>query len=189
MSRAGYRLRAASGQKEALPFALAFFTDDRRHADICALLSQFPPAHLSGPVAVIFRHDRLPPTERLETATRAMAITHEKGHVFLMARQSLSGADGTHGIDEKSGIVSMPVHSRDEAMAANRCGADIGFVSPVFATRSHPDASALGPARAAHLAQTLDCPAFALGGITAKNYQRLIGGPFAGIGAIGAISD
>jgi len=118
-----------------------------------------------------------------------MAITHAKGHVFLMARRSLTGADGTHGIDEGGGIVSMPVHSREEAIAANRCGADIGFVSPVFATRSHPDVSALGPARAEHLAQTIDCPAFALGGVTMQNYQRLLGGPFAGIGAIGAISD
>lgn len=189
MSRAGFRLRAASGRQVDLPFALAFFTDARRQADICACLSQFPSAHLAGPVAVIFRHDELPPAEREKTARKAMAIAHAKGHLFLMARKSLPGADGTHGITQSDGIVSMAVHAQDEALKANRSGADLGFVSPVFRTRSHPDAAGLGPADAARLARTLACPAFALGGVTAQNYERLLGGPFVGIGAIGAISD
>jgi len=47
------------------------------------------------------------------------------------------------------------------------------FVSPVFATRSHPGARALGPIRFALMVRGLPIPVIALGGMTAKRARRL----------------
>ena len=69
-------------------------------------------------------------------------------------------------------------HSRREAIAAERCGADAVFVSPSFSTRSHPGARALGPVRFGLLVRGLRVPAIALGGMTPKRARRL--------GALGA---
>ena len=65
----------------------------------------------------------------------------------------------------------------------------LALVSPVFPTRSHPGAPALGVARAAALARALPLPAFALGGLDARGAARLRGTPFQGIAVLGAWED
>jgi thiamine-phosphate pyrophosphorylase len=63
-------------------------------------------------------------------------------------------------------------------------GADAVFVSPVFATASHPDRRALGSTRFATL--TGDGAAiYALGGIETKTIRRLAAHRLVGIGLIG----
>jgi thiamine-phosphate pyrophosphorylase len=64
--------------------------------------------------------------------------------------------------------------------------ADALLLSPVFATRSHPNAVALTPVRANRMAQALSVPVYALGGVTSRNARLLYG--FSGIAAIGALS-
>jgi thiamine-phosphate pyrophosphorylase len=64
---------------------------------------------------------------------------------------------------------------------------DAVFLSPVFATASHPGASALGAARAAFIAAASPVPAYALGGIDGRN-ALLLAPAFAGIAAIAALS-
>ena len=59
--------------------------------------------------------------------------------------------------------VSVAVHSLEEAGRA--AGADLALVSPVFAKG---DAVPLGLAGFARIAAALSCPAFALGGVTAR---------------------
>jgi thiamine-phosphate pyrophosphorylase len=51
--------------------------------------------------------------------------------------------------------------------------ADAVLLSPAFATRSHPDARALGPVRFRLLAQHARMPVIALGGMTARTARRL----------------
>jgi thiamine-phosphate pyrophosphorylase len=63
---------------------------------------------------------------------------------------------------------------------------DALFLSPVFATASHPGAPSLGPARAAFIAAASPVPVYALGGITARNAARLAPA-FSGIAAIGSL--
>ena len=189
LSQAAWALRRAAPRRQGrLPaFALALFTDDRRQRDLVSLLEQLPERFGEPSFAVIFRHDGLPDDERLSLARRAMRMVQEKGHLFLMARGVLPGADGFHAA-RGPGLISRPVHDLAEGMTARLQGADVGFVSPVFPTISHPDAPALGPARAAVLARQIPLPAFALGGLTAENTMRLHGAPFYGIGVIGAWS-
>ncbi len=64
-------------------------------------------------------------------------------------------------------LVTWPVHDHREARQARRAGADAAFVSPVFATRSHPGAPSLGKAGSMRLARTLPMVRVALGGMDA----------------------
>lgn len=59
--------------------------------------------------------------------------------------------------------VSVAVHSLEEARRAQ--GADLALVSPVF---GKGDAKPLGVEGFARIAAALPCPAFALGGVTAR---------------------
>jgi thiamine-phosphate pyrophosphorylase len=47
------------------------------------------------------------------------------------------------------------------------------LLSPVFATRSHPDAKVLGPIRFRLLAARMGCPVIALGGIDPRRAKGL----------------
>ena len=64
-------------------------------------------------------------------------------------------------------------HGRAELIAARRRGARLVFVSPVFATNSHPGAAALGRVRFGLLARGAGVPVAALGGITAARFRTL----------------
>lgn len=54
-----------------------------------------------------------------------------------------------------------------------RSGADALFVSPVFATRSHPGTRPLGRVRFGLMTQGLKIPLIALGGMTARRAAAL----------------
>ena len=64
-------------------------------------------------------------------------------------------------------------HNRTELVAARRCGARLVFVSPVFATRSHPGATVLGVVRFGLLTRRARVPVAALGGMTVQRFRRL----------------
>ena len=64
-------------------------------------------------------------------------------------------------------------HSLREIGLANRLRADAVLLSPVFPTRSHPDARTLGPLRFRLLAARARMPVIALGGMTASTARRL----------------
>ncbi len=82
-------------------------------------------------------------------------------------------------------IITASAHSlRDLITLAHL---DAVFLSPVFATASHPDAVPLTPVRAAFIAALSPVPVYALGGVTARNAPRLAPA-FAGIAAIAALS-
>jgi thiamine-phosphate pyrophosphorylase len=65
---------------------------------------------------------------------------------------------------------------------------DAVFLSPVFATKSHPDRIALTPLRANLIARKANKPVYALGGIDVRNARLLATDIFAGIAAIGALA-
>ncbi|MFC2998921.1 thiamine phosphate synthase [Falsiroseomonas tokyonensis] len=86
--------------------------------------------------------------------------------------------------------LSVAVHGRAAVARARRLHADCGFVSPAFATASHPGAAALGPLRWAALASGQGQAAIALGGVapgTAGRLPRRGAGRAAGLAAIGAL--
>ena len=81
-------------------------------------------------------------------------------------------------------LLSRSVHDVDEAQAARN--ADLIFVSPVFATASHPGNAGLGLERAMELARLSGVPAIALGGMDAERGEAAIRVGFYGWAAIDA---
>jgi len=81
-------------------------------------------------------------------------------------------------------IITSSAHSLRALMGAHHL--DAVFLSPVFASASHPDAPPLTPVRAAFIAAHAQVPVYALGGITARN-AGLLAPSFSGIAAISSL--
>ncbi len=135
---------------------------------------------------VVFRHYSLSPSARrvLFDAVRVECIRQH--HMLLLAGPPrlarLWRADGAHGY--MRGCVSSPVHNMRERVAAERRGAEIMFVSPVFATRSHPGSRTLGKARFSRLSRGARAAVIALGGMNAPHAKSLRGSNIHGWAAI-----
>lgn len=83
---------------------------------------------------------------------------------FLLARRS--GAPGA--------VLTVAAHGGAAAVArGRRLRPDLAFLSPIFPTRSHPGAPALGPLRWLAAARRLRVPAAALGGVAAATAGRV----------------
>lgn len=150
---------------------LWLMTDERMGDRLWVALECIPAG--SG---VIFRHYGLPLAERRALFARVAGVARRRRLVLLRAGSVRLGRAeaGTHGTNRREhGIFTRPAHSRTEAIIATRAGADAVFVSPVFATRSHPSARALGPARFGLLVQGLDTAIIALGGMNARRAGAL----------------
>lgn len=63
-------------------------------------------------------------------------------------------------------------HDAEELALAARMGVDFVTLSPIEATRSHPEARPLGWEQAAELLQDFDRPAFLLGGLDSQHLMR-----------------
>ena len=131
-------------------------------------------ARLPEGAGIVFRHYSLAEPERraLFEAIRQAA----PGPVILAGPAALAsawGANGSHG--RHVGATTAPVHDLREIRAAEAAGASLIFLSPVFATRTHPDAPVLGPAGFASLARQTDLPVIALGGMTGASAETLSG--------------
>lgn len=75
-------------------------------------------------------------------------------------------------VDEAAGEAAR-VHDIAELRRANIAGACLVFLSPVFATRSHPQWKPLPIMRAATLARLSRVPVIALGGMNARRFERI----------------
>ena len=154
--------------RQALP-RIWLMTDERLGDRLFEALSRLP-----DDGGVVFRHYSL-----ADRARRALFDRVRVAHPGLLllagpAGQAAEwGADGSHGHGPGEGPRTAPVHSYAEIRAAERSGADALFLSPVFATRSHPDAQPLGLARFAWLARRTPLPVIALGGMDARRGRRL----------------
>ncbi len=165
-------------RRQPLP-RLWLMTDERIGDALWPALARLPRG--SG---VIFRHYATPGDERRRLFEKARAVARRKGLMLVLAgsaRQAIGWrADGVHGrsghVRAARGLVrTAPVHSRRELVAAMRAGTDLIFLSPVFPTRSHPEAQALGAARFG-LAVRRPSPGnriIALGGMTPHRFHRL----------------
>lgn len=131
-------------------------------------------ARLPEGAGIVFRHYSLN-----EAARRAVfdAVRATHAGVLLLAGPVelavLWGADGSHG--RHPGAVSAPAHDLAEIRMAEEAGAQLIFLSPVFPTRSHPDAQGLGPERFAALAGETALPVIALGGMDRERAKKLSG--------------
>jgi thiamine-phosphate pyrophosphorylase len=168
-------------------------TDDTVDADWEKAASDLPPNS-----AVILRHRD---ASLRAAAARALRPICRSRRVALLISDDLAlalrcGADGVHIPEARAQLVSharrmnpnwlvtMSAHGGSAMLQAERQGADAVLISPVFPTRSHAGASALGPVGLAALASAAKIPVIALGGITATNVERLQATPVAGLALI-----
>jgi thiamine-phosphate pyrophosphorylase len=141
-------------------------------------LRRLPPG--SG---VVFRHYATPAAERRMLFARVRRVARARRLVLVVAGPPMAGAL-RHG--RIAGAYSWPVHNRAEGLAAQRAGAKMVMVSPVFPTRSHPGAAALGAARAARIGRLAGVPLIALGGMTERRWRRIARLGFTGWAGIDA---
>jgi thiamine-phosphate pyrophosphorylase len=155
-------------------------TDERIGDGLWAALQRLPRG--SG---VVFRHYATEPRERSKLFRRVVRVARARGLVVVRAGERAGGGeDGVHGAAHGQGLRTASAHDRREAVAAVRRGVEVLFVSPVFATRSHPGAEALGPRKARRIAQGLPVAVVALGGMDARRFRGM--GGFDGWAAIDA---
>lgn len=164
---------------------LWLFTDERMGEDrLLRALSRLGPG--SG---VVFRHYGLPRKERDALFARVRAIARRRRLVLLTGGDAggMLGplhAGGVHrpgwqmaGKPARRAfpahLLSGAAHDRRDLVSAHRIGADLVFLSPVFATRSHPGARCLGPLRFGLLARYSRIPVIALGGMNEQRYRRM----------------
>ena len=170
---------------------LWLFTDTRRLPDPRSAASRLP----RGIAGVVLRHDDHP--ERAAIGRDLARICRQRRLTLVVAgdvRLAAALRAGVHlrggrwpGPLRRPGVNTSSAHSPAEIRRAWRNGAAIVFLSPAFATASHPGEPAMGPHRWSRLARQSRLPAAALGGIDGFSIRRLR--RCAGAGAIGALAD
>ncbi len=160
---------------KSLP-AIWLISDARNDAVLEAALRRLPRG--SG---LVFRHYHLKQADRLASFKRLARLARARGQMVALAGSRKQarrwGADLAYG----PGGDLAPVHSLREL--ARERGAQAVFLSPVFATRSHPGATSLGPLRFRLLAMQAQVPVIALGGMNARQARRLKWSAWGGIDA------
>ncbi len=189
MARAATRLA-----KGKLP-PLVLMTDDERLKAPLAAAAALP----RGSMIVVRARNE----ERLRSlGGQLLRLARSKGFSVLIAAQPelavRLGAHGFHLPEVRAGeaahwrarypamMITASAHSLHAVTRSGRLPLDAIFLSPVFATASHPKRAPLAPLRASMMARLSRVPIYALGGIDASNALRLAWN-FAGIAAIGAL--
>ena len=156
---------------------LWLLSDERNDAALEAALRRLPRG--SG---FIYRHYHLADAERVARWFELRRIARSRGHLVILADSALTarewGADGLYGAPRAlypAGelLTLATAHDLAEIGLANRARADAVLLAPVFPTRSHPEATTLGPLRFRLLAAHARMPVIALGGMTPPTARRL----------------
>lgn len=155
---------------------LWMLTDERQGEALWLALKSLPRG--SG---VIVRHYSLSVSARRTLFDRVRAIAKARRLVLVLAdshrQASRWGSEGVYGARPMPRTTALlwaaPVHNLREIRRAERLGADLLLLSPLFPTRSHPDAPTLGSTQFAALASATHLPVFALGGIK-PHHRRLL---------------
>ncbi|PJA24337.1 MAG: thiamine phosphate synthase [Alphaproteobacteria bacterium CG_4_10_14_0_2_um_filter_63_37] len=144
------------------------------------------------------RNRDLPPTERRDMALRLRDLTRRFDALLTIsgdeALAAQVGADGLHltSIQDPTPMRSRhpdwlliaSTHNADEIARAVAGGVDAVTLSPVFATRSHPEAQPLGLDRFRALIRGCPVPVYGLGGVNLDNLDQVMSAGAAGVSMI-----
>ena len=122
---------------------------------------------------VVVRHYGVPDRDAL--IRRLAKVARRNGLVLVVAQGKGHANVHNRRRSWRGGLQTASAHSRKEAVAAIRRGADAIFLSPAFPTHSHPGAPSLGRVRFGLLARGLNVPVIALGGMDARRAKSLPG--------------
>ena len=150
-------------------------TDARFGDDQLRAIQQLPAR--SG---VVFRHYELATQQRRALFAQVLRMCRRRGHIVLLAGDARTAlrwhADGFHqrSRGQPKLLHSAPVHNTREIADVKRCSPDLLFLSPLFATDSHPGARPLGPLMFQRLAKLAKPKrVIALGGMSRQSAVML----------------
>jgi thiamine-phosphate pyrophosphorylase len=183
--------RAAAARGGPLP-PLWLFTDSKRLPDPAHAVARLP-RRIAG---VVFRHDGHP--NRAALGREIARICRARGLTLVVAGDTRLAASLHAGVHLRGGrwpstlrtrnIVTSSAHNLMDLRRAARAGASLAFLSPAYATASHPDAVCLGPLRWSALGRSAPIAVAALGGIDGASVRRLSAAVCRGVGAISALA-
>ncbi len=186
------RYNGGMGMRQSLP-DLWLLSDPRNDELLPRALRALPRGS-----AFIFRHYHLDPRSRRARWDELMPLVREGGLLALLSGSDDQarewGAVGSYGPPEAVGeapelLRVATVHDANEIAHANASGADAVMLSPVFATRTHPNITPLGPERFHALAALAEMPVIALGGMTFERARELGWGRWAAIDGLALKQD
>lgn len=164
-------------------------------------------AALAGGATLLQLRDKQASARSLvETARRLVALARPEGiPVVVNDRVDVAlaaGADGVHVGEEDlavadarrilgpHGVVGASAGTVEEAVRAEREGADYVGVGPVFPTGTKPDAgAAIGLEGLSRIAGAVRIPVVGIGGITPDNAAEVVRAGAAGVAVISAVAD
>jgi thiamine-phosphate pyrophosphorylase len=156
------------------PLPKIWMMTDSRIGDLVASIGRLPKR--SG---IIFRHYELPRRERRAMFEIIRKLARRQQHTLILGDHPRTartwGADGAHSrsLYKSHGLRTVAVHNAREVTMAKRVKADLIFVSPVFATRSHVGARTIGRVGLGQIAGSQRRQAVALGGMNAMRAKSL----------------
>ena len=151
------------------PPRLWLMTDERQGETLWKTLERLPRGG-----GVVFRYYSTPADERRALFGRVRKAARRRGLVLIVAGFERLAGDGVHNRPGR-GLRTASAHDLGELKRAERCGAELVFLSPVFPTRSHPGSRTLGRTRFAAIARRARVPVVALGGLDAGKARGLPG--------------
>jgi len=185
-----------------------YLITDRKASGTRGLLSTVEAGFKGGVRLVQLREKDLSAKELLSLAIELKALAMRYGARLLVNDRAdiavLSGADGVHltstsyspkearSLLGKNRLIGVSTHSLEEALAAEKDGADLITFGPVFHTPSKAGmGDPLGIDKLKEAVQRLSIPVFGLGGIDESNAKEVAaaGASAALISAIMASSD
>ena len=179
-------------------------TDRAWARDSDGVIRQVEAAVKGGATFVQVREKSLPPREFLSEARWIVELCH-KNHVRCVINDNvdvalLSGADGVHvGQDDMAcekaramlgagRIIGVSAHNVEQALAAERAGADYLGSGAAFATSTNEvSGQYVTPEGFAEITGAVKIPVVAIGGITKDNISELYGRGLAGVAVVSAL--
>ena len=182
---------------------LLYAVTDRRWLNGKRLVDQVKEAIQGGVTFVQIREKDLDPEKFLEEAEELKALC-EKYKVPFVINDNVEiaaeiGADGVHvgqsdmeagDVRAKLGpdkIIGVSAQTVEQALLAEKHGADYLGVGAVFATGSKDDAKEVEHETLKAICEAVKIPVIAIGGITKENVRELAGSGICGIAVISAI--
>jgi len=175
-------------------------TDERQDAE--SLETVLAEAIAGGATAVQLRRKGELGRRFVEAGRAIKRITAAAGVLFIVNDRVdvalLVDADGVHvGQDDIDcrdarrllpyGIIGVSAATVQEALAAERAGADYLGVGALFATRSKPDADASSLPELSAIAKTVKIPVVGIGGIDQGNAAAVMEAGAAGVAVVSAV--
>lgn len=182
---------------------LLYAVTDRSRLGTESLYSQVKKAIDGGVTFVQLREKELAQEAFYKEALEIQALCREKNIPFVIndnvALAKKIDADGVHvgQEDMEAGdvrsllgpdkIIGVSAHSVEEALLAEKRGADYLGVGAAFSTNSKKDVSCISHETIRDICQAVQIPVIAIGGINETNIEELKGTGICGVAVISAI--